>query len=91
MTRDRALLVGIGLDQARIHCKAFTANETGHDACLDDTFEHAAKNIPLAEALKNAASWLPIADRFRQLAEPPELMAAVIMDVGSKEAPLAVR
>jgi hypothetical protein len=25
--------------------KPFTANETGRDACLDDTFEHAAKNI----------------------------------------------
>ena len=51
LTRDRALLVGIGLDQARIDCKAFTANQTGRDACLDDTFEHAAKNIPLAETL----------------------------------------
>jgi hypothetical protein len=27
LTRDRALLVGIGLDQARIDCKAFTANK----------------------------------------------------------------
>jgi Fatty acid hydroxylase superfamily len=28
LTRDRALLVGIGLDQARINGKAFTANQT---------------------------------------------------------------
>jgi len=31
------------LDQARIDCKAFTANEAGRDACLDDTFKHTAK------------------------------------------------
>src|SRR5205814_7804099 len=51
MTCDRALLVGVGLNQARIDCKAFAANQTGCDASLDDALEHAAKNLSLTEAL----------------------------------------
>jgi hypothetical protein len=51
LIRDRALLVGVGLDQARIDCKAFATNQTGRNAGLDDTFKHAAKNIPLAKTL----------------------------------------
>jgi hypothetical protein len=51
LTRDRALLVGIGLDQARINRKTFTANQTGRNARFDDPFEHATKNVSLAETL----------------------------------------
>jgi hypothetical protein len=49
LTRDRALFVGIGLDQARIDCKAFTSNETGRDACPNDAFEQTAKNIAFSD------------------------------------------
>src|ERR1700722_18053254 len=38
-------------NQARINGKAFAANKTGRDARLDDPFEYATENIPLAEAL----------------------------------------
>jgi hypothetical protein len=51
LTCDRALLVGVGRNQARINGKAFTTNQTGRNARLDDTFENATKNISLAEAL----------------------------------------
>src|SRR6201996_2434196 len=51
LTCDRALLVGICLDQARIDCKAFAADQTGCDARLDDPLEHVAENISIAEAL----------------------------------------
>src|SRR2546421_11573997 len=51
LTRDRALLIGIRLDQARIDGKAFAANQTGRNARLDDPFEHPAENISLAETL----------------------------------------
>ena len=51
LTLDRALLVGVGLNQARIDGEAFTANQTGHDARLDDPLEHAAKNFAIAKAL----------------------------------------
>src|SRR4051795_10889934 len=49
--------VGCGLDtrqlfdQASIDCKAFAPNQTGPNACLDHTFEHATENISLAKAL----------------------------------------
>ena len=49
LTSDRALLVGIGRNQARIDGKAFTANQTGRNAPLDDPFEHVAKYVSLAE------------------------------------------
>src|SRR6476469_5516689 len=51
LTRDRALLVGICLDQARVYRKTFATNQTGRNARLDDTFEYATKDISLAEAL----------------------------------------
>src|SRR3954471_6600867 len=51
LTCDRALLIGVGLDQARIDCEAFAANQTGRDARLDDSLEHLAENISIAEAL----------------------------------------
>jgi hypothetical protein len=51
LTRDRALPVGISLDQARINGKAFTANQIGRDARLDDTLKHATKSIALPETL----------------------------------------
>jgi hypothetical protein len=44
------MLVGVGLDQARIDSKAFAANEAGRDAGPDDTLEHTTKNIAVAEA-----------------------------------------
>ena len=40
LARDRALLVGISRNQARIDCKAFSANQVGWDASFDDTLEH---------------------------------------------------
>src|SRR5206468_9122552 len=43
LTCDRALLIGIRLDQARIDRKAFAANQTGRDARLDDSLEHVAE------------------------------------------------
>jgi len=51
LTCDRALLVGVGLDQARVDCKAFAANQTGCNTSLDDALEDAAKNLSLTEAL----------------------------------------
>ncbi len=51
LPRDRALLVGICLNQARIDCKALAADQTGRDARLDDPLEHVAENISIAEAL----------------------------------------
>jgi hypothetical protein len=49
LTSDRALLVGKGLDQARINGKTFATNQTGRSAGLDNTLKHAAKNISLAK------------------------------------------
>src|SRR3982074_688406 len=51
LTRNRALLVGVCLDQARIDCKAFTANKTSRNAPLDNTLEHATEYFSLAESL----------------------------------------
>jgi hypothetical protein len=51
LTRDRALLIGVRLNQARINGKAFATNQAGGNACLDDPFEHTTKNVSLAEAL----------------------------------------
>ncbi len=42
------MLVGVGLDEACIDSKAFTANEAGRDAGPDDTLEHTTKNISLS-------------------------------------------
>src|SRR5664280_3329486 len=51
LTRDRALLVGVGRNQAGIDCEAFATNQTGRDTRLDNPLKHAAKNLSLAEAL----------------------------------------
>src|SRR5262249_48483365 len=51
LTRDRALLVGICLDQARVDRKAFATDQTGHNARIDDMFEYATNDISFAEAL----------------------------------------
>src|ERR1700712_3861259 len=51
LTCDRTLLIGVGLDQARIDGKAFAANQTGRNTCLDDPFEHATETVSIAEAL----------------------------------------
>ena len=45
------MFVGVGLDEACIDSKALAADEAGRDACPDDTLEHAAENIAVAEAL----------------------------------------
>ena len=45
------MLVGVSLDQARIHCKPFSANQPGRDTSLDDTFEYPAKDAAVAKAL----------------------------------------
>jgi hypothetical protein len=45
------LLVGVGLDQARIDCKAFAANQADRNARLDDPFEDTAEDLSLTEAL----------------------------------------
>src|ERR1700680_4838558 len=50
-TGDRALLVGVSLDQARIDSKPFATNQIGRDARLDDPLEYPTENIPLTEAL----------------------------------------
>src|SRR5207249_2689559 len=49
--RDRAMLVGVGLDEARIDSKAFTTDEAERDAYPDDTLEHTAEYLAVAEAL----------------------------------------
>jgi hypothetical protein len=51
LTFDRALLVGIGRNEARINCKAFTTKQIGRNARLDDPLEDATKNISLAKTL----------------------------------------
>jgi len=45
------VLVGIGLDEARIDRKALTTDEAGSDTRPDDTLEHTAENIAVAKAL----------------------------------------
>src|SRR3954469_19905598 len=49
--RDRAMLVGVGLNEARIDSKAVTTDEAGRDAYPDDMLEHTAEYIALEEAL----------------------------------------
>jgi hypothetical protein len=49
--RNRALLVGVCHDQARIDRKPLSANKACRDACLHDPLEHAAENIAVAEPL----------------------------------------
>src|SRR3984885_5362618 len=49
--RDRAMLVGIGLDQARIPGKPLTTNKTRRDTGLHDTLEYPAKDATVPEPL----------------------------------------
>jgi len=42
--------IGIGLDQARIDCKSFTANQSLLNAAAQDALEHATEEIALSEA-----------------------------------------
>jgi hypothetical protein len=46
LTRNQALLVGIGRNQARIDSKAPATNQTGRSARLDDPLENLTKGIP---------------------------------------------
>src|SRR5580704_16630012 len=50
-SRDRALLVGVGYDQAGIHRKSFAADQSGRNASFKDALEHATKHVALAELL----------------------------------------
>jgi hypothetical protein len=43
------LLIGIGLDQARIDREAFATHKAGRNARLDDPLEQPAKNIPFTK------------------------------------------
>ena len=54
-TRDRALLIGVRLNQARINGKALTANQARRDARLDDPLEQTTENLSLTEALVTGA------------------------------------
>ena len=45
------MLVGVGLDQPRIHGKPFSANQPGHDTGLHDTLEHPAEDAAIPEPL----------------------------------------
>ena len=45
------MLVGVGLNEARIYSKAVTTDEAGRDAQPDNTLEHTAENIAIEEAL----------------------------------------
>src|SRR4051794_907294 len=50
LTRDRALLVRVGRNQARIDCKSFATNQTGGNACLDDPFDTRRRTSPSRSA-----------------------------------------
>ena len=45
------MLVGVGLDQARINSKAFTTDQAGRNAGPDDTLEHAPEDGAVAKPL----------------------------------------
>jgi hypothetical protein len=45
------MLVGVGLDQARIHGKPFSANQPGHNTGLYDTLEYPAEDAAIPEPL----------------------------------------
>ena len=63
-TRDRAALVGISLDEACVHRKAFTADEPGADTGGNHALEDLTGNIMIAEAFGTRFSWSsPIAVR----------------------------
>jgi len=46
---DRATFVGISLDQARVHRKAFTADEAGRDTGSYHALKHATENIMIVK------------------------------------------
>ena len=50
-SRDRALLVGVGRNQAGIHRKTFAADQAGRNARANDTLEHAPKDGAVAKPL----------------------------------------
>src|ERR1019366_3693130 len=73
LARARALLVGVGLDQARIPRKPFSANEIGCDTSLDHTLKYLAKDAAVAEAfIAGTRECRMIRDRMlnAELAEP---------------------
>ncbi|MGY2990018.1 hypothetical protein ACVWZM_006928 [Bradyrhizobium sp. USDA 4501] len=47
---DPLLPIGIGLDQARINCKSFTADQSLLDAAAQDALEHVTEEVALPEA-----------------------------------------
>ena len=72
--RDRALTVGVGLDQAGIDREALAADQTGLDAGPHDALEDAAEEIALAKALvAGTGEGGVIRDRIfqAQVAKPP--------------------
>ena len=50
-TRNRAALVGIGLNQARIHGITFASDQARRHASADDALEHAPKDVAVTETL----------------------------------------
>ena len=48
---DRALLVGVGHDQAGIDREPLAADQASRDACLHHTLEHVPEDIAVPEAL----------------------------------------
>ena len=74
LARDRALTVGVGLDQAGIDREALATNQAGLDAGPHDAFEDVAEEIALAKALgARTAEGGVIGDRIFQVkvAKPP--------------------
>jgi hypothetical protein len=51
LARDRALTVGVGLDQAGIDSESLATDQAGLDAGPHDAFEDVAEEIALAKAL----------------------------------------
>ena len=45
------MLVGVGLDQARIDSKAFATDQVGRNAGPNDTLEHAPEDGTVAKSL----------------------------------------
>jgi len=72
--RDRALTVGIGLDQAGIDGESLAADQTGLDARSHDALKHATEDLALTEALIAGARERRVV-RYgifqTQLAKPP--------------------
>jgi hypothetical protein len=45
------MLIGISLNQAGVHRKAFIADKASPDTSRDNAFKHVTKNIVIAETL----------------------------------------